>query len=404
MTGLEVAVVGGGIAGMYLAYILKKHGLKVLVLEASGRIGGRILTLRDFANIPLEAGAAYVHGRHSVLYELASFRGITLVREEAAPYFLAEGRVYSRKEALDVCGFELIDERLINCDFQGEGLLSEQPAPPGWQGIWQGLAAIYGTTAERLTLEGLREKSSLWSSGDTNFLIPNGYDTLLAEFCGFLKDNIQLNSPVHAIVEHSSGYQIYTPFGQIEASAVAVCVPLGVLKAGILRFEPSLPPDKIRAINELGFDRGAKVFLKFSQRFWPAQMGELYGGEVCALYSVRSALPPCVLEAFLMGKKAALLSSDSAISKLLCELDEAFESKASAFFMDAKVYDWGADPWIRGAYTYPVSDSHRLGQIIAEPYGRLFFAGEHTHPGGHQGTVHGAMESAELTAKKILES
>ena len=42
-----VAVVGGGIAGLTAAYRLKQRGIRVVVYEASGRVGGVILTERD---------------------------------------------------------------------------------------------------------------------------------------------------------------------------------------------------------------------------------------------------------------------------------------------------------------------------------------------------------------------
>ncbi|WP_236181497.1 flavin monoamine oxidase family protein [Pseudomonas sputi] len=42
----KIAIVGGGIAGLYCAYILGKQGKKVTLFEATNRFGGRILTVR----------------------------------------------------------------------------------------------------------------------------------------------------------------------------------------------------------------------------------------------------------------------------------------------------------------------------------------------------------------------
>lgn len=42
----KIAIVGGGIAGLYCAYILGKQGKRVTLFEATGRFGGRILTVR----------------------------------------------------------------------------------------------------------------------------------------------------------------------------------------------------------------------------------------------------------------------------------------------------------------------------------------------------------------------
>lgn len=39
---LPVVIIGAGIAGLYAAHLMQKSGVKVLVLEATSKIGGRI--------------------------------------------------------------------------------------------------------------------------------------------------------------------------------------------------------------------------------------------------------------------------------------------------------------------------------------------------------------------------
>ena len=52
------------------------------------------------------------------------------------------------------------------------------------------------------------------------------------------------------------------------ADAVIVTVPLGVLKAGTIRFDPPLPEDHQRAIEAIGFGRYEKLILQFDEPFW----------------------------------------------------------------------------------------------------------------------------------------
>ena len=54
----------------------------------------------------------------------------------------------------------------------------------------------------------------------------------------------------------------------IEADAVLITVPLGVLKARSVTFKPPLPPWKRQAIERLGFGPIEKVVLLFEKRFW----------------------------------------------------------------------------------------------------------------------------------------
>lgn len=52
----RVAIVGAGVAGLAAAYFLRGSGAEVVVLEASGHIGGKLL-VSEVAGIPIDAGA-----------------------------------------------------------------------------------------------------------------------------------------------------------------------------------------------------------------------------------------------------------------------------------------------------------------------------------------------------------
>ena len=72
-------------------------------------------------------------------------------------------------------------------------------------------------------------------------------------------------------VEHGhDGVRVHTRGGGegLEADVVLVTVPLGVLKAGALKFAPPLPSWKKEATSRLGFGPIEKVVLLFSRRFW----------------------------------------------------------------------------------------------------------------------------------------
>jgi hypothetical protein len=79
----SVVVIGGGVAGMAAALELAKSGCHVTLVEADSRLGGRVRTVDhpDIAPWPIALGAEFVHGRGSVLHDLAQDHGWTFSEE-----------------------------------------------------------------------------------------------------------------------------------------------------------------------------------------------------------------------------------------------------------------------------------------------------------------------------------
>src|SRR5689334_15253435 len=79
----DVLVIGGGIAGLAATRQLSRTGLKLTLLEARERLGGRIYT-QHTPEYPVELGAEFVHGRPEEILGLAA--------EAAAPIVPVEGQ------------------------------------------------------------------------------------------------------------------------------------------------------------------------------------------------------------------------------------------------------------------------------------------------------------------------
>jgi monoamine oxidase len=67
------------------------------------------------------------------------------------------------------------------------------------------------------------------------------------------------------------------------------------------------------------------------------------------------------------------------------------------------VYNWSADPFTRGSYSYSTPQTADARKIMIEPVqNMLFFAGEALYEGPEMGTVEAALTSGMKAANQII--
>ena len=69
MSVYDYIVIGGGISGLFMTYKLSETGSKILLLESSGRWGGRVYTKKE-NGVQFELGAARIGKKHTKILSL----------------------------------------------------------------------------------------------------------------------------------------------------------------------------------------------------------------------------------------------------------------------------------------------------------------------------------------------
>ena len=195
-----------------------------------------------------------------------------------------------------------------------------------------------------------------------------------------------------------------------KAEKVIVTVPLKVLKDGDIDFAPALPAYKTEAIDNATVWGGMKVFVEFSEKFYPtflqtrdSETGRGLREYYDAAYGQNTKTN--VLGLFTVGEQAERYQglSDEEIGDLvLTELDTMFEGIPSQVYVKHIVQNWNEAPFIRSAYLADTSPS-RIPRSLSRSVGnKLFFAGEAYTRGNDWGGVHDATQSARAAVREIL--
>ncbi|MFW5660873.1 MAG: FAD-dependent oxidoreductase, partial [Oceanicaulis sp.] len=235
-----VAVIGAGAAGLAAAQALSGAGRAVTVLEARDRIGGRVHTDRSLG-VPLDLGASWIHGLDgNPVTALARQAGADLVTTSWDRIRIYDAAGRRRRYLLTPQAFRDTLNYELAFAADTEAL---HPSMRSFTDAFPGEEAVF----------------------------PGGYDQVFAALGGDYA--VRLGAEAEAVDWSESGAEIELAGGEIvQADAVLVTLPLGVLKDGAVRFEPGLPEAKTGAIDRLGMGLLDKVYLKFEHAFWPADV------------------------------------------------------------------------------------------------------------------------------------
>lgn len=423
-TDTDVLVIGAGLAGLGAAALLRRHGLRCLVLEAADRIGGRAWTAHPPAlgGVWFDMGAVWLHAaEHNPLVPIAQAAGDRLLRSdelrrehtmvgerEASPEdYAAYAAAWPR--------FEATADRLLaqQGDLPLDAVARALPDDPWAVTVeaWEG-PVICAVEAARFSLRDWRQNVLSGS----NLVPEGGIGAFVQRRLGQGLD-IRLQTPVTRLHWNGPGGRVVaeTARGSVSARACIVTVSTGVLAAGALGFDPPLPAETQAAIAALPMGLAVKVVLQ------AAGADRLDLPLHCSLdRQVRRSGDPFMIfqcwpfgrdyvQGWIGGDTAWALAREgeaAAADFALAQLRATFGSRVDRLFAGGGrlVTHWDADPWVRGAYCYAVPGEADARTRLSAPLGdgHLQLAGEACHV-GFAGTLAGAWISGQRAAQQAID-
>jgi monoamine oxidase len=422
----KVLVIGAGCAGLAAAARLAAGGVEPVVLEARERAGGRVATIRvPGLATAIELGAEFVHGEGEHTLALARRAGIPLVDVGGRPASFADGA--PRDDVRSVARLALLLERMdrnapVERTFAEElARVGDGVDPVDRERLLEYVRGYHAADPLRASARSILTSELDEEPGSHRQMRPVGgqgafVEALVRELpAGALR----LGHRVEAVEWRAGAVRVRgarAGGGAFEegAPAAVIALPAALLQAepeaGGIAFAPRLEA-KRAPLAGLGTGSVLRATFLFDAPFWePVAYGmgflRIPGPNAPVWWTARPSADP-VLVAWAGGTQtrpnlANAERADRALSDLARHLGVS-EPEVRRRVVSSWTHDWDADPFARGAYTYPLAGVEAPWRGLAEPIAAtLFFAGEATQVHGRLGTVEGALGSGVRAANEAL--
>lgn len=452
---LNIAILGGGMAGLHAAWTLQNKGIHAKVYEASSRAGGRMFTLhnRFGQGLNTEAGGEFLDTNHEDMLGLAKHFKLPLldVTEDKSGYeeivFHYSTNSYSQEQAAKA--FEpivktLMDDRIkcgedydtpyaekldntsmdeyiksLNCEkWLQELLLAAYIGEYGVEASEQ--SALNFVSFIGFPKDG---KLPLFGESDEKFKVIGGNEQIIYKLAEALGDKIKFQMQVKAISKKGRQYTIdFEQGGPVTADIIICAIPYTILRNIDLKI-PNIAPMKMKCIKELGYGQNNKLLLGMKERVWRygarPTLGYTYDKMVHTgwdnSHMQNNNTGPAGFTVFVGGNDSLALAGKTTnvngkrkleqkdLNPYLDRMDHIYGGFKGQFSNDHEVITWSGNPLTKGSYAaYKVGQWSTIAGLEAEPLSDTFlFAGEHCSS-NFQGFMNGAAETGRVAAETII--
>lgn len=449
----DVVVVGAGISGLYAARKLSERGVKVLVVEARDRVGGRTWSTR-LGNGTFDLGGQWIGPDQKRVNTLADELGLERFPTfcEGTKVLEVNGKISTYKSTIPSLPlWNLLELQrvitLVNRMARTVPTKAPWTAPRAteWDGLtveaWkrrniyskavQGLIDVtvrsfFSTESKDVSLlyllhyvssgGGLEKMIEVTNSAQQDRFV-GGAQGLTLKMAAALGERVMLSTPVRRVAFGSAyarstsdglGVKLSTDRGELHARALILAIP--PVLAGRLDWQPVMPPVRDQLTQRMPMGYTIKVLALYEKRFWVEKgfSGEsvsTHGPLVFTFDNSASNGKQPALVAFVVGDHARRLGALTAEARK-AEVLQALCTLLGPEAMNVSSYheqNWNLEPWsggcpvgvmVTGAMT-------SMGEALRTPIGPVHFAGTETAT-EWCGFMDGAIQAGERAAKEVL--
>jgi monoamine oxidase len=404
----DIVVIGAGAAGIAAARRIVAASRKVIVLEATGQIGGRCITDTATFEVPFDRGARWIHNPDTnPMIRLARGAGLEVVPAPLGQKVRIGRRNARAGEDEELLATLVRANRAIDDASRGRIDVACASVLPKDLGDWAATVEfLFGANATGKDLKELSAIDKIRAQDRSAALAcRQGLGTLIAKLGEGLP--ISLATPATRLSWSGRDVTVETAAGKIAARAAIITASSNVLTSGALKFAPDLPKRMLDAAskvslgsydhivlqlpgNPLGLARDDVVIEQAKDARTAFMIANMAGSSLCSIDVAGS-----------FGRDLSAQGEPAMVAFAVEWLIKLFGSDVAKAVKKSSATRWNAAPFALGAMSAAVPGGQPSRKILMEPVGSLFLAGEAAHE-TLWGTVDGAWESGERAAEAAL--